>query len=99
MTRFDPRYCRVCGHEPEEAPWGPDARFGSFDICPSCGVEWGYEDSTFASTVQYRDRWVEQGGGWAERHTPPDGLTTAARLKRAWLAEADHARGATPDGP
>ncbi|MDQ0726960.1 hypothetical protein [Microbacterium sp. W4I20] len=85
MTGFDPRYCRVCGYEPEEAPWGPDGRFGSFDICPCCGVEWGYEDSTFSASVRYRDRWIEQGAGWHDRRTPADGMTTAARLERAWV--------------
>ena len=82
MLNFDPRYCRVCGYEPEEPPWGEAGDFGTFDICPCCCVEWGYEDSSEAAAAQYRERWLRDGAVWADRHTPQDGLTVEKRLKR-----------------
>jgi hypothetical protein len=45
-------------------PWGPDGKTPSHDICPCCGVEWGYEDGTLESTRKYRDEWVKNGTRW-----------------------------------
>jgi hypothetical protein len=33
-------FCRVCGYEPADPPWGQDGAIPSFELCPSCGVEW-----------------------------------------------------------
>lgn len=88
MPSFDFRYCRVCGYDASEwLPWGEDGRFGSFDICPCCNVEWGYEDSTFESTADFRAEWIRSGAKWSDRRIPPDGLGTHERLKRAWIKE------------
>lgn len=86
MRSFDPRYCRVCGYDPgDPPPWGADGRLASFDICPCCNVEWGYEDSTFESTANYRSRWINDGAKWTSRNQTPDDLSVEERLERAWL--------------
>lgn len=63
-------YCRVCGYEPEEPPWGEDGCTPSFEICPSCGVEWGYQDATDAGVRRYRAAWLANGGNWADQSVP-----------------------------
>jgi hypothetical protein len=62
------------------APWGPDGRTSTFDICPCCGVEWGYGDSRCSSRLKYRAEWLEAGGRWIFDDVPHDGLTTEERL-------------------
>lgn len=82
----DSRYCRVCGYDPgDPPPWGEYGRFASFDICPCCNVEWGYEDSTFESTAKYRARWINNGAKWASRNQTPDDLSVEERLERSRL--------------
>lgn len=36
-------YCRVCGLYLGYQPWGEDGKTPSYEICPCCGVEFGYE--------------------------------------------------------
>ncbi|MGB7430615.1 MAG: hypothetical protein WA933_22715 [Microcoleaceae cyanobacterium] len=38
--------CRVCGYDMKYPIWGEDGNTPSFDICPCCGTEFGYEDCT-----------------------------------------------------
>lgn len=80
-------YCRVCGYEPDAPPWGISGADPSWEICPCCGVEFGYEDSSLEGTRQYRDRWLNSGARWLDPTEAPDGLSAEARLARvpaAW---------------
>ena len=81
--RNDPdRFCRVCGFEPADAPWGPDGLTPTFEICPACGVEYGYEDATPSSVKRYRERWLAAGGRWSDRSVAEDGMSALERLQR-----------------
>lgn len=73
--------CRVCGYESDVPPWGEDG-LPLFDICPCCGVEWGYEDALPAGVKQYRENWISRGAPWFDRYTARDGLETSERLRR-----------------
>src|SRR3972149_9931161 len=65
--------CRVCGYIGEDAPWGEDGKTASFDICPCCGVEWGYEDILPEGVFDYRAKWINGGAQWREpRRKPKD---------------------------
>ncbi len=75
-------YCRVCGYEPADAPWGADGTQPSWAICPCCGVEFGYEDATVVGVTSYRDRWLAVGAPWSGSNTPHDGLGLEERLAR-----------------
>lgn len=67
MTRALNSYrCYVCGAPAEDPPWGHDGRTPSFDICPCCGCEHGYEDSTLAGIERLRAAWLAAGGHWRE---------------------------------
>jgi hypothetical protein len=58
-------HCRVCGLRLEEPPWGEDGRTPLFDICPCCGVEFGYGDASLKGVKAHRGRWLEQGAPWS----------------------------------
>lgn len=58
-------FCPVCGFELEEPAWKDGSP--SYNICPSCGVEFGYGD--FGVTIserkkrheQLRKEWIKNG--------------------------------------
>jgi hypothetical protein len=61
-TRSGRYPCPVCGfllHYPAD----------DFNICPSCGVEFGYETAG-RSYDQLRQEWVNSGALWASRVIP-----------------------------
>lgn len=66
MHRRD-SYCRVCGYELSFPPWGDDGKSPTWEICPCCGTEFGYEDSTPASTRAMRSRWIAGGKQWFDK--------------------------------
>lgn len=71
MTNEAVNPCRVCGYLLSSPPWGADGQSPTFEYCPSCGVEFGYEDSNIAGMRAYRERWLATGARWAERGGPP----------------------------
>jgi hypothetical protein len=61
MADRDKYLCRVCGldHYPD-MPWGDNGKRPSHDICPCCGIEFGYEDDgSVADLADDRKHWVE----------------------------------------
>ena len=74
--------CRVCGYRPEVPPWGLDGETPSWEICPSCGVEFGYEDVSAESVRRYRAKWRASGNHWTDAAVPADGMTVEDRLQR-----------------
>ncbi len=82
MSDVADHFCRVCGYRSDEAPWGDDGRSPSFDLCPCCGVEWGYQDLVATAAEQFQARWLAEGAPWRDRKVPADGLATEERLRR-----------------
>lgn len=78
----DPHLCRVCGYYSEEPPWGLTGDEPTFDICPCCGVEWGYEDATQLAIERYRNAWLASGAQWYDPTIPSDDLSPSVRLAR-----------------
>lgn len=81
LDEFDPRFCRVCGYDPGDPPWGDNGLDPSFEICSCCGVEWGYQDMKLEGVLKYRERWLGAGARWAYPKDD-DGLSTEVRLAR-----------------
>ncbi len=55
--------CPVCGYgELAEPPY-------DYTICPSCGTEFGYTDST-RTHQELRQQWIASGRHWHSRVTP-----------------------------
>lgn len=75
-------YCRVCGLYSEELPYGEDGKSPTYDICYCCGVEFGYEDYTVESTLEYRTKWISEGAKWFTPKEKPDGWNLEEQLKQ-----------------
>lgn len=63
--------CRVCGFKQEDPPWGVDGKSPTFDFCPCCGVEFGYEDCQLSAIRIFRKKWLEGGSLWSEPQKKP----------------------------
>ena len=66
--------CPVCGFPNlDEPPWDPVTKSPSFDICPCCGFEFGYDNATPTAMKKYRLNWVKTGARWfLPNLKPPD---------------------------
>lgn len=74
MAAVDELYrCRVCGRFDDESPlWGDDGASPTFEYCPCCGVEAGYQDITPEGARRFRERWLSAGGAWADGAAPQE---------------------------
>lgn len=73
--------CPVCGFPHlTEAPRSQSGG-GSFEICPSCGFQFGVSDADRGFThEQWRATWKKGGLKWSSQQTPPAGWDAAAQL-------------------
>jgi hypothetical protein len=61
--------CPVCGYELDFAPWVGES--SADEICPSCGIQFGYDDAASGdpqarSNVydEWRESWIKNGMRW-----------------------------------
>lgn len=61
--------CPVCGFLGlNEPPRSPETGGGSYEICPSCGFEFGVTDDDQGITyMEWRERWIATGMHWYSR--------------------------------
>jgi len=80
--------CPVCGYDSlTERPW-TEVGGGSYEICPSCGIQFGYTDFAGADLQareelyeRWRREWIENGMRWNKgRSTPPPGWDPVRQL-------------------
>ena len=74
--------CPVCGYpELEEVPRSASGG-GSYEICPSCGFQFGVDDDDKGITFEaWREKWKAKGSLWSSRGIPaPKGWDAAAQL-------------------
>ncbi len=57
-------YCRICGLEQLEAPWGDDDKTANFEICGCCGCEFGCDDYNIDIIREYRKQWLSGKLKW-----------------------------------
>lgn len=80
-----PYVCPVCGYpDLEELPRG-EATGGSYEICPSCGFQFGVtDDDRGIAYEQWRARWIAEGMQWASTgiEHPPPGWDPKRQLER-----------------
>jgi len=81
--------CRVCGYALGFAPWGENNSDPTWEICPCCGTEFGYEDSTIAGVQQARQRWIEGGARWFDNKAKPANWDINLQLKNMHWGELD----------
>jgi hypothetical protein len=75
--------CPVCGYQNlTELPRSPDSG-GSYEICPSCGFEFGVSDDDLGySYDRWREEWITRGTPWSSvGRTEPEGWDPAAQLE------------------
>lgn len=67
--------CPVCGfRELTEPPRSLRTGGGSFEICPSCGLQFGVSDDDLGYTYKsWRAEWIERGMSWSSAGQPPPG--------------------------
>jgi hypothetical protein len=76
--------CPVCGFPNlSEAPRSPKTSGGSYEICPSCGFQFGVtDDDRGISYAEWRERWIANGMVWDRGSTePPEGWNPVEQLK------------------
>jgi hypothetical protein len=63
----------VCGYVGlEYQPRHPVSGGGSYEICPSCGFQFGvHDDDRRISYEEWRARWVSGGMKWNAKSIPP----------------------------
>lgn len=72
--------CPVCGYpELDEPPYLNGQ--ASFEICPCCGYEFGYNDPNPASKETFLRNWVRMGTPWATPSLKPKKWDAKAQLK------------------
>lgn len=82
--------CPVCGYANLEEPAYAHG-LPSYEICPSCGTEFGYDDAHAAASrtdvfATLRQQWVDRGLPWSSAATdPPAQWNPAEQLASAGL--------------
>lgn len=74
--------CPVCGFDGlQEAPYNK-AGNGSYEICPCCGFEYGFDDQSEGIThEEYRVKWIADGAQWFNPDAMPEGWDLTMQLK------------------
>lgn len=72
--------CRVCGLRQTTPPWGHNGLIPSFEICPCCGTEFGYDDATRTAVLRRRNIWRDTGYAWTNPHEKPAGWKISDQL-------------------
>lgn len=76
--------CPVCAWPALDDPPSDASGFGSHEICPCCGTQFGYDDAR-TSHADLRQRWVQAGARWFSAATPPSqGWSAKAQLDAAF---------------
>ena len=82
-----PFLCPVCGYpDLSEVPVSPETG-GSYEICPSCGFQFGVSDEDEGISIeQWRKRWIQAGMKWFSQGIPaPKKWNSTQQLANAGL--------------
>ena len=75
--------CPVCGYPKLKEEPRTEATGGSFEICPSCGFQFGVTDDDAGFTYAgWRAKWRRQGMPWSSSSKRPKGWDPIAQLQR-----------------
>ncbi|RBP15900.1 hypothetical protein DFR50_107170 [Roseiarcus fermentans] len=88
--------CPVCGYDGLEEPAYDDVGAPSYEICPCCGIEFGYEDAS-RSHESLREEWIAKGMPWWADDKPPPGWDPVQQVRS--LTEGPGIDGATITPP
>ena len=77
--------CPVCGYPDLTEPPRSDDGGGSYEICWSCGFEFGVTDDDLGYTYEvWRQGWIDRGMPWdsATLRPPPPGWDARLQLRQ-----------------
>jgi len=57
--------CLVCGYPELDEPPRSNNGGGSYEICPSCGFQFGVDDDEGIAYATWRERWIAAGMTWS----------------------------------
>lgn len=78
--------CPVCGYSKLHHPArDPNTGDPSFEICPSCGCEFGYDDATQSAIEKYRSNWISRGAPWFRPEFRPENWSLKRQVKRVGI--------------
>ena len=74
--------CPACGYPALREPPRPANGGGSFEICPSCGFQFGVSDDDAGFTyASWRARWKKMGSPWSSKGiSAPRGWNAKSQL-------------------
>ena len=76
--------CPICGYKGLKEDPGPvPEKWGTFEICPCCGWEFGYDNPI--RIVEYRKDWLSNGAEWFCPNERPYTWSIVDQLKRIGL--------------
>ncbi len=85
----------ICGYEGLDEDPGPSPHFwGSQEICPSCGWQFGYNNP--AQIERYRAEWVDTGAHWFLPEKRPARWSLTAQLAQIGLTVNEVRQAAQP---
>lgn len=74
--------CPICGYNKLNEPPYDEHNCASFEICPCCGFEFGYDDNDQGDTFeQYRGKWILNGAKWFNNNKKPKNWILEEQLK------------------
>jgi len=74
--------CPVCGFDRLREPPRTATGGGSFEICPSCGFEFGVSDDDGGYTYStWREEWVKRGMPWSSVAPVPPTWNPSLQIK------------------
>jgi hypothetical protein len=82
MHNKEKYFCRICGFEQEDPPWGDDEKTASFDFCDCCGCQFGYQDIHLENIKKYRNKWIQEGAKWSHSECKPLNWNLNEQLKQ-----------------
>ena len=74
-------FCRVCGYDMGYPTWGENGQEPTYEICPCCGIEFGYEDATIKGIRQARQKWIDNGMKWFDMKEKPEKWNPLDQMK------------------
>ena len=68
------KICPVCGYDDlDEGPFTEEGGYPTYEICPCCGFEFGYDDEAAGfSYTAFREKWIASGFRWFTEEEQPN---------------------------
>lgn len=65
-------HCPVCGYMYLSRPPHGSTGGASYEICPCCGIQFGYDDDDLGvSYSNWLEKWISNGMTWFSKSVPP----------------------------